>query len=772
MDTVLHDLLGAEVFCYIDDITICMDTRKRHIEMLRKVCAKLQEAGLRLKAQKCVLMQRKVSFLGHVIDSEGVHMDPKKVESIQNYPTPTNGKDLRTFLGMASFYRKFCLGFSKWAGPLFALTSPKSVWKWTDEHDDAFRRMKEMIISAPVLIQPDIERARNGSRPFIICTDASGIGLGAVLSQEGDDKQLHPVYFASKGLSKAERRYHVTDLEALAVVFALRRSHMFIYGLPTMVLTDHQPLTALFKRSNVSARVLRWSLEVQRYNLEIKYVKGKTNVVADALSRGAARWGTAESIQGLDEAGVNSISVQEKSKWMKELENDKDFMDIIKCLRNEEKDTVLSPRGTHKERRVADFELDNGDLKMYLPDGKLVFVVPKSSRHAVFQGAHAGTFAGHFSAHKVLNQLKKEVFWSSMWQDVHRWTRECQRCYVHNPKSAIVPPLKPIVTSKPFEAVGIDILELGPTTSGNRYAATVIDHFSKFAAAYPVPDKSAETVARTFFTRWIAEGCRWPKSILSDRGGEFENKVMAEIMRITKVDHIMTKGYNPRENGITERLNGTIVAMLRRSTVVPAEWDVRLPFCMMAYNMTPHRSTGESPYFILHGMDPNYPSAVIPNGGVSWYSMDKSLDDYKSQLLQAIAETHDRVKEYNERVRESMKRAYDERNKVDFRKHPKVGDRVYLLSPNEKAMNVHPKLVCEWSGPYRVLETSQNSALITRMGENSEPVRVQFDVLRVVPACISDEPIDTKTTRGKRGRKPVKIRVNKLMVRNFSGPSC
>ncbi|EPB70881.1 integrase core domain protein [Ancylostoma ceylanicum] len=430
--------------------------------------------------------------------------------------------------------------------------------------------MKAIITSAPVLIQPDIEKARDGSRPFVICTDASGIGLGAVLSQEGDDRQLHPVYFASKGLSMAERRYHVTDLEALAVVFALRRFHMFIYGLPTIVLTDHQPLTALFRRSNVSARVLRWSLEVQRYNLEIKYLKGKTNVVADALSRGAASWGMEESIQGLDDAVVNAVAVQGKSKWLEELEQDEDFADIISYLRKGSKDAVVAQQGVHKGRRVADFKLDDGELKMYQP-GKLVLVVPKSVRYTVFQEAHGGTFAGHFSAHKVVNQLKKEVFWPSVVQDVHKWTGECQRCFVHNPRSAVVPPLKPIITSKPFEVVGIDILELGPTTSGNRYAVPVIDHFSKFAAAYPVADKSAETVARTFFTRWIAEGCRWPKTILSDKGGEFENKVMAEIMRITKVEHMMTKGYNPRENGITERLNGTIVAMLRRSTVVPAE---------------------------------------------------------------------------------------------------------------------------------------------------------------------------------------------------------
>ncbi|EYC32035.1 hypothetical protein Y032_0003g1364 [Ancylostoma ceylanicum] len=246
-------------------------------------------------------------------------------------------------------------------------------------------------------------------------------------------------------------------------------------------------------------------------------------------------------------------------------------------------------------------------------------------------------------------------------------------------------------------------------------------------------------------------------------------EMKCQLTRITKIEHITTKGYNPRENGLTERLNGTIVAMLRRTTVIPMEWDVRLPFCLMAYNMTPHRSTGESPYFVLHGKDPNFPSAIIPNGGVSWYAMDENLEDYKAQLLQSVAESHERIREYNERVREKMKREYDRRNDVDVGKHAKVGDRVYVFSPNEKALNSHPKFACEWAGPFRVLETSQNSALVSRIGEDSEPVRIQFDMLRVVPPFISDDPVDTRTARGRRGRKPVKNKVCSLTVPFFSG---
>lgn len=220
---------------------------------------------------------------------------------------------------------------------MFALTSPRKLWKWTAEHGEAFEKVKETIASAPVLSQPDIGKARDGTRLLVICTDASTVGLGAVLSQEEDDKQLHPVYLASKRLSNVERRYHVTDLEALAVIFAIRRFHMFIYGLLTIVLTDHQPLTALFNR-NVSARVLRWSLEIQWYNLE--YVKGKTSVVADALSRCAAGWSSVDSVTGVEEAVVNAVQANVETKWVRELKKDGDFAEIVDEVSRGETDGV------------------------------------------------------------------------------------------------------------------------------------------------------------------------------------------------------------------------------------------------------------------------------------------------------------------------------------------------------------------------------------------------------------------------------------------------
>uniref|UniRef100_A0A7I4Z206 RNA-directed DNA polymerase n=1 Tax=Haemonchus contortus TaxID=6289 RepID=A0A7I4Z206_HAECO len=293
-----------------------------------------------------------------------------------------------------------------------------------------------------------------------------------MLSQEGDNKLLH--LFCVKGLGRAECRYHVKDLEALAVEMAVRRFHMFIYGLRTVVLTDHQSLTALSNRSKVSARILKWSLELQRYNLEIKLVKGKTNVVASALSRGTAQRTVIESMEGLNEVVVNCIRRDKKSNWFTELESDGDFAEVVGVLNKGDTSGRITWPGAVKPAQIADFVQEDGDLKMYQANGSLVYVVPKGSRYEIFHEAHSGNFAGHFSAHQLLNRLRKEVFWPTMVRDIHKWTRKCQRCFAHNERPRMTPPLEPIVTTKPYEIVRVDVLELG-MANGNRYVVTIID---------------------------------------------------------------------------------------------------------------------------------------------------------------------------------------------------------------------------------------------------------------------------------------------------------
>ncbi|EPB65777.1 hypothetical protein ANCCEY_15154 [Ancylostoma ceylanicum] len=242
---------------------------------------------------------------------------------------------------MCGYYRKFVLRYAQTARPLYDLTSTKVKFEWKPEHEKAFLQLKVLLTSAPVLAQPDVEKARSGLRPFYIYTDASRVGVGAVLAQEQDDGFLHPIYFASKPLSKAERNYHVTDQEGLAVVYALKKFHYFIYGVHTIVRTDHATLTSLFKRKNVSTRVLRWALEIQRYDLTIEHVKGAANCVADALSRGVVP--LSEEVPPTHSENEKIVCVVQ-GKWLDELREDKDFEPVIDAVENDRDVEVRLPR--------------------------------------------------------------------------------------------------------------------------------------------------------------------------------------------------------------------------------------------------------------------------------------------------------------------------------------------------------------------------------------------------------------------------------------------
>ncbi|EYC36599.1 hypothetical protein Y032_0877g2818, partial [Ancylostoma ceylanicum] len=426
MHTVLGPLLGEEVFCYLDDIIIATDTVERHLQMLENVFNALQGAGLKLNPRKCVLLEKKVEFLGHVIDREGLHMDPSKVEAIVNYPLPQSRSELRTFLGMCSYYRKFVLGFAKVAAPLHELTSEKTKFEWTTERKACFDQLKRIITQAPVLAQPDIEGARSGKKPFRIHTDASYLGLGGMLSQKGDGGLTHPISFASKGLTNCEKRYHVTDLEAPAVIFALWKFHMFVYGLP---------------RTNVSARVLRWAVELQKYNLKMIYLKGAANRVADAFSRGA----TSHQDSQFEEPIPNELivaSTTEESDWTRELREHPTYGQIMSDLEEGKLSGMVKSPGTSRTYRVADFVINRG----FLENDQLRKIVPPSKRKDVFNGAHHGMLAGHFGAKKIFRELSKRLFWESMRRDIILWIEECRDCFCHNGRRDMVPPLKPIVT--------------------------------------------------------------------------------------------------------------------------------------------------------------------------------------------------------------------------------------------------------------------------------------------------------------------------------------
>ncbi|GFU91741.1 retrovirus-related Pol polyprotein from transposon 297 [Trichonephila clavipes] len=253
-------------------------TFEEHLQNIRKVLSKLSDANLKLNPSKCKFFQKEVNYLGHIISAEGVRTDPEKVSAVKNWKRPENLRELRSFLGLCTYYRKFVKGFSNIARPLHKLTESKQKFQWTKECEDSFLQLKEALTSSPILIYPQPDK------PFILDTDASNESVGAVLSQEIDGQERVVAYW-SKCLSKPERNYCVTRKELLAIVKAIEHFHHYLYGQKFLLRTDHASLTWLMNFRNTEGQVARWIQRLNEYYFDIRHRKGSSHGNADALSR-------------------------------------------------------------------------------------------------------------------------------------------------------------------------------------------------------------------------------------------------------------------------------------------------------------------------------------------------------------------------------------------------------------------------------------------------------------------------------------------------------
>ena len=238
-EAVLGGLARDKCFVYLDDILVVGKTSEDHLDNLREVFSRLQQSGLKLKPSKCHLAKRKVTYLGYVVSSQGIATDPVKVAAVNDCPVPTSMKELKPFLGLASYYRQFVPGFSKIANPLFALTHKDCSFVWSQKCEDAFNQLKILLTNAPLLVFPDFKKK------FVLETDASGLGLGAVLAQQQDDGSVAPIAYASRTLQPHKKNYGVTEFEALGVVWAVKHFHPYLYGHGCHVVTDHEALKSL-----------------------------------------------------------------------------------------------------------------------------------------------------------------------------------------------------------------------------------------------------------------------------------------------------------------------------------------------------------------------------------------------------------------------------------------------------------------------------------------------------------------------------------------------
>ena len=443
------------VAVYIDDVLVFSRTVEEHLIHLQAVIQRIGEAGLKLKPSKCHFARREVEYLGHLVTPEGLKTNQKLVEAVTEFETPKDVNGVRRFLGMSSYYRRFINGFARIAAPLRKLTRKGAVFHWTSACSDAMRTLKDLLTTAPVLAYPLFDK------PFTVETDACIEGLGAVLEQMQADAKLHPVAYASRSLTEAERNYGITELEVLAVVWALTRFHCYLYGHSVTVITDHAAVRAVLETPNPSAKHARWWTRVYGAGLKdirILYRPGRLNAAADALSR-SPHFSPPGVGEGEGEVQISAVtstpaedSVEEPSPsadsigdllecsprhdiplsdFADEQRHDPETAEIITYL-----ETGDLPRDERRARsiglRKSLFVIQNRILYYCDPkqDHRLRVVVPLRLRQQVLEEHHAGLTGGHFAAKKMYGALTRHWWWDGMYHDTVRYSSGCPQCAI------------------------------------------------------------------------------------------------------------------------------------------------------------------------------------------------------------------------------------------------------------------------------------------------------------------------------------------------------
>lgn len=434
MDLVLAGLQWSSCLVYLDDVIVTGKTFTEHLQHLETVFDRLREAKLKLKPSKCAFCRSEVAFLGHIVSADGVITDPTKVDKVKNWPLPTSRREVQQFLGLANYYCRFIKDLATIAKPLHKLTEKTARFQWTQQCQEAFDELRHKLTTTPVLAFPDY------SRPFVLETDASVTGLGAVLSQVDDEGREHVIAYASCTMSKAERQYCVTRKELLAVVTFIHHFRPYLIGRKFTLRTDHGCLTWLSNFKHPEGQMARWLEKLQEYHFDIVHHHGRKHQNADTLSRLPCKQCGRDSHQTAEpELAVQTvISGQSIAAVRQSQLDDTSIGFVLQAVKNGQKPDAGQLQGRSREDKKLVQLWDQRELKDGLlwrryesEDGNFShrqLIVPKSLRQSVLQEIHAGVVGGHLGEEKTLSWLKERFYWPGHWTDVREFCRTCSIC--------------------------------------------------------------------------------------------------------------------------------------------------------------------------------------------------------------------------------------------------------------------------------------------------------------------------------------------------------
>lgn len=683
----MHQVVaGLEfVFVYIDDLLIASRDVATHRTHLDQLFQRLVEYGLTINPAKCVLGVDRLDFLSHEIDADGIRPSKSRVVAIREFPIPTSIRQIQRFLGMVNYYHRFVPHLAELLAPIHThlaqLTTHKRSRKkleftWPDECQVMFDRTKTELSCATLLVHPEDDAK------FSVTTDASNTAVGAVLQQRVEQDQWQPLAFFSKKLSGAETRYSAFDRELLGVYLAVKHFRYFVAGREFTIYTDHKPLVgAINSKCERSPRQSRHLDFIAQFSTDIRHVKGKENVVADALSR------------------IEDVTVDEIQTNLRSLAKAQDDDDDLKTLLEQESKSFKLERITIPSTTSTLWgETTSGKVRPY---------VPASHRRQVYEQLHNLAHPGIRGSRKLVTD---RYFWPSMNKDVGAWSRDCVSCQRSKVQRHTKSPyMKFNLPGNRFEHIHIDIVGPLPASNNNQYILTVMDRFTRWPEGYPMPDMLAETCARVLVSQYITR-FGVPSRMTTDRGRQFESRLFFELTKLLGVHRIRTTSYHPQANGLVERLHRTLkAAIIARGN---SKWSEDLPIVLLGLRCAMKVDLGCTPAELVYGQNLCLPGDMIGDIPDPDITPDKFVDQLREKFRQ-LRPTATRIDQKDIYVPKDLESSEFVFVRVD---------------------KVRRSLTAPYDGPYQVMKRLRKAFIIMRNGK-TETISID----RLKPAFVTTD---------------------------------
>ena len=703
MNRILQPYLDEFVVVYLDDIMIYSKNMAEHTRHLRLVLDKLREYKMYAKQSKCTLYAQEVDFIGQRVSSQGLRADPSKVQALIDWPQPNTVHEIRQFLGLAQYFRRYIQGYSYMCTPLTMLTRKDTPWTWQQAQQDAFHAIKKALTSAPVL------RLADPTAPFVLVTDASNIAVGATLMQRNEQGRLQPIAYESHKLSPAQARYPTHDKELLAIIHALRKWRHYLHEKAFTIHTDHQSLKYIQTQAQLNNRQARWIEFLSEFDFTIEYKPGESGLmrIPDALSRRPSSPSSPilpAAIHTL--ASTISIGLPLLDRIRRGYATDHYYQPLLAYLRTPSNSTI--PKGLR--HNIQRFHLH--DRIIYLDQHRICVPHTRGLRSSLLHEVHDTPHAGHLGSEKTYHLIAQSFFWPHLFRDVTNYVRSCDTCQrnkaANTSTSTSLQPLDIPFTR--WASVSMDFITQLPTTRKSESLGfdaifVVVCRLTKMAHFIATHTNATATDTAILYIQHIFRLHGMPSSIVSDRDSKFTSSFWQALHSGLGTRLDMSTAFHPQSDGQTERMNRTLEDILRAYVSSKQDdWHLHLPLAEFAYNNSVQASSKHTPFFANYGFHPRIPLSLLSPTSSSL--SDPMANDFVTHMSNVLRDVQDHLRLAQERQAHYANQHRSDRTFA-------VGDRVLLdlrfmnLTGTTRATH---KFLPRHQGPYTVLARCGSAA--------------------------------------------------------------